>query len=144
MASNTKASSKRKKTKNKKWLAGLIVQRLVVILLILLQLAFLIYFISSGSRNYQWISITLTVISLLIVLCIIAKNEKGAYKFTWAIFILVFPVFGGLFYLFFHIESGTKKFKNRLKDADEAYKRYFLSCGNFYLKFNNPNATTAT
>ncbi len=131
MASNTKASSKRKKTKNKKWLAGLIVQRLVVILLILLQLAFLIYFISSGSRNYQWISITLTVISLLIVLCIIAKNEKGAYKFTWAIFILVFPVFGGLFYLFFHIESGTKKFKNRLKDADEAYKRYFLSCGNF-------------
>lgn len=131
MTSRAKSSEKHKKIKNKKWLTGLIFQRFVVILLILLQLAILIFLISSGSRKYTWVSITLTVVSLLIVLSIIPKNEKGAYKFTWAIFILVFPVFGGLFYLFFHIESGTNRFKNKLKEADEAYKKYFLSRGNF-------------
>lgn len=131
MVKKSANTSNTKKIKNKKWLTGLIFQRIVVILLILLQLAFLIYFIFSGSRNYQWISITLTVISLLIVLSIITKNEKGAYKFTWAIFILVFPVFGGLFYLFFHIESGTKRFKNKLIYAYDAYKKNFLSLGNY-------------
>ena len=131
MTSRAKSSEKHKKIKNKKWLTGLIFQRFVVILLILLQLAILIFLISSVSRKYTWVSITLTVVSLLIVLSIIPKNEKGAYKFTWAIFILVFPVFGGLFYLFFHIESGTNRFKNKLKEADEAYKKYFLSRGNF-------------
>ena len=131
MTSRAKSSEKHKKIKNKKWLTGLIFQRFVVILLILLQLAILIFLISSGSRKYTWVSITLTVVSLLIVLITITKNEKGAYKFTWAIFILVFPVFGGLFYLFFHIESGTNRFKNKLKEADEAYKKYFLSRGNF-------------
>lgn len=68
-------------------------------------------------RKYTWVSITLTVVSLLIVLITITKNEKGAYKFTWAIFILVFPVFGGLFYLFFHIESGTNRFKNQIEGS---------------------------
>lgn len=131
MTSRAKSSEKHKKIKNKKWLTGLIFQRFVVILLILLQLAILIFLISSGSRKYTWVSITLTVVSLLIVLITTTKNEKGSLQIYVGYFYFGISCFRRTFYLFFHIESGTNRFKNKLKEADEAYKKYFLSRGNF-------------
>lgn len=47
---------------------------------------------------FYWANI---IISMLVVLWIINNNINPDYKIAWIILILVFPIFGGLFYIFF-------------------------------------------
>ncbi|MEA4926159.1 MAG: cardiolipin synthase [Syntrophomonadaceae bacterium] len=47
---------------------------------------------------FYWANI---IISILVVFWIINNNINPDYKIAWIILILVFPIFGGLFYIFF-------------------------------------------
>ena len=72
----------------------------LILLLLLLQIALffvLIYYLS----GIPYVSISLYVISTLIVIYLIYREDNPIYKMTWIIPILVFPLFGGLFYLFY-------------------------------------------
>lgn len=109
----------------KKWFRALFRRRVLVIFLLLLQILLIAYLIMSGS-NYLWVNITLTIISLLVALHIVAKNDKGAYKLTWVFLILLFPLFGGLFYLVFKFQSSTRKFSKQLELIDDNSKELFL------------------
>ena len=55
------------------------------------------------------------VISLIAVLVIINNKSNPAYKIAWIILIMLVPIFGGLFYLFF----GGNRLSRKLKDAME-------------------------
>ena len=46
-----------------------------------------------------------TVLSIVIVLYIIGKDDNSAYKIGWIVLIMVLPLFGGLLYLFSGIKS---------------------------------------
>lgn len=100
------------------WFRRLLYRRLLVGLIILVQFSFIVYAAFSGSRESRAIAITLEVISLLAVLYIIAAPTKGAYKLTWVILILTMPLFGGLFYLMFSMQSSTKRFRRVVTDAE--------------------------
>lgn len=110
--------------RTKKWFRALFKRRVHVIVLLLLQIILIAYLIMSGS-NYLGISIMLNAISLLVALHIVAKNDKGAYKLTWVFLILLFPLFGGLFYLLFKFQSSTKKFSKQLDLIDHKSKDLF-------------------
>jgi len=49
------------------------------------------------------------------VLLIINSKSNPAYKIAWIIPILLFPIFGGLFYIFFGRNKLSKKEKKRMK-----------------------------
>lgn len=117
----------------KKWLLALLRRRVLIIILLLLQLGVIIYTLASSSIESDIISNTLTFLSIIVSLYIVSKKGKGAYKLTWIFQILLFPVFGGLFYLLFHVQSETRKFskniskteakaRNLLKLSESAYK----------------------
>lgn len=62
-----------------KWLRKLFRRRMLIAFLIIVQAAFFIYLVASGSMLSQRLSKLLTIISVLVVLYIVSKRDKGAY-----------------------------------------------------------------
>ncbi|MFA7637219.1 MAG: PLD nuclease N-terminal domain-containing protein, partial [Monoglobales bacterium] len=100
---------------NKKWFRSLFRQRMIVCLLLFLQLLFLIFLLISGSATSAVIAGLFRFISIIVSLYIFSCKNKGAYKLTWVFLILMFPIFGGLFYLIFKFQSSPKKAAERLE-----------------------------
>ena len=99
----------------------LIQRRIFVGLLIILQVVFLLYTVLSTSGKHWWINWVLSGISLWVALYIISRREKAAYRMTWIFQILVFPLFGGLFYLLFRFQSSTRRFRKGLAEAADRH-----------------------
>ena len=55
-------------------------------------------------------------LSAVVVIYIINKNQNPSYQLSWIIPVLVFPVFGALFYLFVETQPGTRAIDRRLKE----------------------------
>lgn len=101
----------------KRWLHVLLFRRFIVVLLLLLQAYVLIEIVTSRSHASAMANVALTVVSFLAVLHIISEKEKGGFKLAWVFLILLFPVFGGLFYLLFCYQTDTKRFSRLAERA---------------------------
>ena len=55
------------------------------------------------------------ILSAVTLIYIISADESTSIKLSWVVPILVFPVFGTLFYLFVRLQIGTKLIGHRLK-----------------------------
>ena len=81
---------------------------------ILVQIAVLIAVFSAFSDyfiTYYWVSI---VISIIVVVVIINSKSNPSYKIVWIIPVLIFPVFGALFYLLLGGKKLSKKERNKM------------------------------
>ncbi|MBQ7033986.1 MAG: cardiolipin synthase [Clostridia bacterium] len=92
---------------HKKWYKKLLQHRLVVALLLVLQVLMLVWLIQSGVRRYAFMGPVLGILSAFAVLYIISRQSTAGYKLTWTVLILLFPVFGGLMYILYRIQSST-------------------------------------
>lgn len=117
---------------NKRWFRALFRQRVMIILLLVLQVVFLVWLISSSSRVSVTLNRALTILSLLAVLSIVAKKDKGAYKTTWVFLILSMPLFGGLLYLLFNFQTSTRRFAGRLEQWEKKAAPLYLLPGDGY------------
>ena len=120
----------------KKWFRALFRKRLYVMFLLLLQILLMAFLIMSGSK-YLWVNYTLTIVSLLVALHIVSRHDKGAYKLTWVFLILLFPLFGGLFYLIFKFQSSTRKFSKHLEKVGNKTKDLYYIPNNKKIKKND-------
>ena len=93
----------------------------VLILLQILLIAFAILYLTN---DYVYFYAAFTILSLVIVIHVINKTDNPMFKLAWIIPILLFPVFGGLFYLFFGRRGISKKMKARMQEAFEASERF--------------------
>ncbi len=101
---------KLKKPKHrKKWYYALRRQRISIIVMLLLQFALFGVLLFSSSLASDYISFALQAISIIVSIVIIASETKTAYKIVWVFTILVFPVFGGLFYLLFKWQTSERR-----------------------------------
>ena len=108
--------------KKPKWFRELLKKRLFFCLLILIQMGSLGYFILSRSVASAVLNAALRLTSVVVALHIISRRDKEAYKLTWVFFILIFPVFGGLTYLFFRCQTRSKKYLRRTAEIRSAVK----------------------
>ena len=120
-----------------KWFRKLFRRRMLIALLIILQAAFLLYAVISGSKISRNIGRILTLISVFVVLYIVSKRDKGAYKTLWVFLILAFPVFGGLLYLLVHFQSTTKKMRKDIANAQEKALPLYTMPGDGLLEAEN-------
>ncbi len=102
-----------------KWISKLLQRKVFVLLMILLQMAVVIYTVASGSLASTILSRALTLVSFFVCVYIVSRKNTGAYKLTWVFMILLFPVFGGLFYLLFRFQSTTRKFSKKIAKAEK-------------------------
>ncbi|MBR4880322.1 MAG: PLDc N-terminal domain-containing protein, partial [Clostridia bacterium] len=120
------------KKPRKKWIGSLLRMRFSIILLLVLQLAVIIYILFSGSTVSEVIRSALTVVSFFVCLHIVSKRDKGAYKLTWVFTILLFPLFGGMVYLFFRFQSQTKRFSKRISSIQDKARPFLSLSGSGY------------
>ena len=95
----------------------LITNRIVVTaLLLIIQAVWMVVFLLRLSSYSVWINTAFSVLSILMVLYIIGKDECSAYKIAWIILSLCLPLFGGLMYLFWGNKNPSKKMRKRLNE----------------------------
>jgi len=100
-------------------------RRVLVILSLLAQIG-LFFFLIAGTGIYikysYWV---LSVVSVIVCIYLINKNDKPGYKLTWIFLILLFPFFGGILYIVLNIWSNPKKIRKALqkniKDSRDAF-----------------------
>lgn len=74
-------------------------KQIVIPLVILMQLALIIFVVYRLSNYILTLYIALNVLSWLIVIYIINRPDNPSYKLSWSILILAIPVVGGVLYL---------------------------------------------
>ncbi|MDR2111259.1 MAG: cardiolipin synthase [Spirochaetaceae bacterium] len=114
----------------KKWPRIVLRQRVFVITLLLIQLGFLLYLIAGSGRIFRYAGVGLNIVSVMVCLYILNKKEKPAFKLTWIFLILMFPIFGGLLYIFFYTQSNPKKLRALIKADRQKTMPLYLLPGN--------------
>lgn len=83
-----------------KKLLSLLFHRVTIIsLAIAVQLVALILMIGRFGNYFPQFYLISTALSAIVVIIIVSSNSKPGYKIAWIIPIMLFPIFGGLFYL---------------------------------------------
>lgn len=108
---------------NKNWLISVFGRRVAVITLLVVQIAFIVYTVVSGSVTSTVINNLLIFLSTHVCIYILSKRYNSAYKLTWIFLIMRFPIFGGLFYLFFGFQSTSKRISSRLEKIQKKAKK---------------------
>ena len=94
----------------RKILKFLVSRTFSVAILIIIQVCILINVFYLLNIKSETLNLIFTLISYIIVLVIINRNDNPSYKLVWSILILIFPFIGGVFYLLF----GAKKMPKAL------------------------------
>lgn len=110
----------------KKLLKFLTSRVVIISVLILLQLGLFFFLTFYALRFSTFIYYGLQVISLIVVIWLVNRNENPSFKLAWVIPILLFPIVGILFYLLFGSPRMPKKL-SRMIDAYHEKLRPYLS-----------------
>lgn len=103
---------------SKKVLKLLLSRRTFVIILLLLQVYLIVFLLIQSKTRFHAVSITLNIISITTVFYIINRKDKPGYKVTWIVMIMVFPLFGGILYLIFRLQSSVEHLQRKFLKYD--------------------------
>ena len=115
-----------------KWFRALWLRRCLAILLILVQIGIILYPLFSRSAMSTLTTATLSGLSIVVCLYIISRRDKGAYKLTWIFLILLFPVFGGVFYLIFGLPAKNRRARLAIERIEKRTYRFRHLPGSAY------------
>ncbi|MHC1749259.1 MAG: cardiolipin synthase [Cellulosilyticaceae bacterium] len=110
----------------KKVLKFLFSRLIIVGLLILVQVMTLVFAIWKLSKYFVYLYAFFIVISILVVIYLVSKKDNPSYKLAWTIPILLFPVFGGLFYLIFGGNKTTRRFRKKIRNTHNESKHLLV------------------
>lgn len=116
---------------------------IVFVFAIILQLLFLLnmlLFFREYSPAFYGVSVLL---SILVVLWIVYSDRNPAYKIAWIIPILLVPIFGGVFYLFFGGNPLSRKERKRIESIEHASREHMTHNDVVIDKMRGDNAAAA-
>ena len=99
----------------------------LVSFLLLIQIILLVAFVFSWQYN-EWFSALYSVLYIVggfLIIKVLCDKSNPSYKIAWIIPILVFPVFGALFYLIFGNSVLSRAAKRKLSGIVERMKTEF-------------------
>jgi cardiolipin synthase len=100
----------------KKILNRLFSRMAITVFLVIIQLAVMVLGIIFLQDRYIYVAGALKLLSVVVVLYIITKDGNPMAKMAWMVFILLFPILGGLMYILFgHVFMSRRLKKNMLK-----------------------------
>lgn len=120
------------RAKGKKWFGSLLRRRMLVIVILLLQIFFIGYYLFAHTLASEIIQNILIVLSFVVVIHVISKNDMGAYRLIWVFLILLFPVFGGVLYMMVRFQSSTKRFEHSTTETEAKRNKYLTLCEDDY------------
>ncbi len=118
--------------KKNPWYRKLFLRRVLVILAMLLQLWLMVDVLLDLSRFSPVISAIHSMSSFAVAIYIASRRNKSAFKTSWIVLVLVFPLFGGVMYLLFNFQSATRRMRRSIQTVQQAFEPQFRrsqSCG---------------
>ena len=112
------------------WIRTVFRRRVLVILVLLIQIAFMVFLITGTSRYFFYVDLLFRVVSITVSVYVLNKQKKPAFKFIWLFLIMLFPLFGGFMYIFFHTQVYSRKLGKLIKKAEKNTAPFFLLPGN--------------
>ena len=89
-------------------------------LLFILNAVIFALLVAYGAK-YLWIYTALELLSIIITVVLIARNDNPAYKVAWIVVIMALPIFGICIYLVFGVNSLKKADMMRLAKIESKY-----------------------
>jgi cardiolipin synthase len=68
--------------------------------------------------RYSVVGLLATVLSFLVVLYIVNRNDRESFKLSWVAFVLAVPLFGGALYFMFRIQSAARGVRKKMRDSE--------------------------
>lgn len=100
-----------------------IIERAILIGLLFLVQIIWFFVIFANIINYSvWINVTFTIISFILILYLIRKNESPAYRMGWISLMAMFPLLGGLLYLLIGNKRPTRRMKRRINQNRSTFR----------------------
>ncbi|MBQ7398179.1 MAG: cardiolipin synthase [Clostridia bacterium] len=90
-------------------------------LLLAIQLAWLCWFVFRLSQYAVGINILFTVLSLILALYIVRREENPAYKISWIIVLCALPLFGLLIYGVFGNKHLSRRLRNKIETVEKSH-----------------------
>ena len=70
------------------------------------------------TKRYQaWGYGSFAVVSAILTIHILNEKQNASFKMAWLVPVLLFPVFGTLFYVFVQLQTETKIFARRIEQV---------------------------
>ena len=107
---------------------SMIRRRIILILLLILQIALFGALIIAGGQTWRFVSVALQIFSIIAALLVITRPDNSPFKLMWVIIALVFPLFGGVFYIWSRVS--TRRLANRLQIIGENARSLFPTSEN--------------
>ena len=85
----------------------------ITVVLVALQVAWLLWAFFSLTTGRVWVNAGLQLLSLLMMLYLVRKDENSAYKIGWIVLMGVLPLLGGALYLSFGNKRPAKRLRSR-------------------------------
>lgn len=95
----------------------------ITALLVLMQIVVFLVMLLRWGNYYLWFSMVLRFITFWAVIYIIWRPSNPAVKLAWVVPILIFPLFGGVFYLFFGHVIVPKKLRDSMERTDKLVRK---------------------
>ena len=124
------------------WFRTVLRRRIFVIVLLFLQLVFIWSVFKHESELTILLANLLKLVSLMAVLHVISKKDKGSNKVAWVFLMLVFPVVGGPLYLLYHFQASTKRFQKSVSEITKWSQKLYMLPGSAMetlIKAETPN-----
>ena len=94
----------------------------ITVVLVALQIVWLLWAFWSFTAGRVWLNGALKVLSILIVLYLVRKDENSAYKIGWIVLIGLLPLLGGALYLAFGNKAPAKHLRERMQKVEKAHQ----------------------
>lgn len=104
--------------KNKKEKDRLFLSKVIIVgLLLALQIGIIVVGMLSLGKYFAYLQAVCTILSVVVVIYIINKPDNPAYKLAWVVPILLFPIFGGVFYVAIAGNHTSKHFVRKIEKS---------------------------
>ena len=114
-----------------KFFSRLVNRVTVTFLLILIELGWMLSVYRRLSDHLTWLNAAMTLLSAVIILFLVRRDENPAYTIAWMALIGLTPVFGGLMYLLWGNKRPSRRMRRRMaavvpkkKELSGYLKRY--------------------
>lgn len=128
-------------------LISLLFSRVILVTLaILIQIFAMALVIWRFSNYFVHFYAICSLLSVLVVFCILNGKSNYAYKLAWIIPIMIFPIFGGLFFLMFGVNKSSKRNKFKMHEIADIMKYLLIQDPEIrkHLEEENKNAANQT
>lgn len=96
----------------------------LLLIALILQLSLLVILVLRFQRHMTVFYVASIAISVVAVMWILNGHSNPAYKIAWIVPIMLFPVFGGLFYLVFGRNKMSRRSREKMAYVNEATRHY--------------------